>query len=89
MSTAWPRRSGAAASAEGAAMQEVTLSITLVPTPSGLQVKGLTGPLADKVLMLGILEAAKEVLLKWHADRAAGVGIETPGPALARALAGR
>lgn len=36
------------------------------------------GPLQNKVLMLGLLECAKETVLKWHVEAASKVKVPTP-----------
>lgn len=38
----------------------------------------VAGPLQNKVLMLGLLECAKETVLKWHVDAATQVKEATP-----------
>lgn len=49
----------------------------------------LAGPIQDKVLCYGLLEAAKDALRTMHAEAAKGPKIETAGPAIAGLLNGR
>jgi hypothetical protein len=69
-------------------VREITLAVKCVQTPGGWQVAGIQGPLADKVLCLGILEAAKEAVLKAHAERTGTLGIQAPTPQQTAALIG-